>query len=565
MSAFLARLDRHVRETPDRPFCHFVTSREEQTFTWRDFGANTASYADHLARLVADPSRQVVLIFLKHTPHLYWAFFGAMRGGLVPSFMPCLTAKQNPAVYWRSHRALLDHIQPAAIISDAATFAEMTGNGLDLGTIPQIDIAGFAPAESATLGPYPSDQAVALLQHSSGTTGLKKGVALTSEAILSQLESYSAALSIDARDIIVSWLPLYHDMGLIACLLLPAYCGIPFVHTDPFHWLMRPGILFDQISRYRATLCWLPNFAFEHLARIVPADAAGDLGSVRAFINCSEPCKTQTFDRFLERFGGNGLDSTKLHVCYAMAEAVFAVTQTPLGRPPSRFLADVEALHDGRAVPASSMQGSQLLSTGPEINGIEVRVLGADREEVPDGTLGELAIRGQFLFSGYYGNAALSDQKFQGDLYCTGDLGFRHDGEVYVLGRVDDLIIVNGKNIVAHEIERMAPDAHADVKPGRVVAVPISHRDSGSDVLVLIAERIAGTSSPAAAMITAISDRVFSEIGVKPVDVRIVDEGWLLKTTSGKISRKDNRIRYLSEFAPRWSADTAAVDFARSK
>jgi acyl-CoA synthetase (AMP-forming)/AMP-acid ligase II len=358
-------------------------------------------------------------------------------------------------------------------------------------------------------------------------------------------------------------------MGLIACLLLPAYCGIPFVHTDPFHWLARPGILFDHISKYRATLCWLPNFAFEHLARIVRTDAAGDLGSVRAFINCSEPCKAQTFDRFLERFEENGLDSTKLQVCYAMAEAVFAVTQTPLGRPPSRFLADGEALRDGRAVPASSTsQAAQLLSAGPEIDGIEVRVLGADREEVPEGTLGELAIRGTFMFSGYYGNAELSDQKFKGDLYCTGDLGFKHGGEVYVLGRVDDLIIVNGKNIVAHEIERIAPDAHSEVKPGRVVAIPISHRDSGSDVLVLIAERIAGTSTPAAAMISAISDRVFSEIGVKPADVRIVDEGWLLKTTSGKISRKDNRIRYLSEFAPRWSADsdrTTVVDFARSE
>src|SRR5262249_25016431 len=135
---------------------------------------------------------------------------------------------------------------------------------------------------------------------------------------------------------IVSWLPLYHDMGLIACLLLPFVRRVPIVWLDPFEWVARPAMLFEAIATHRGTLVWLPNFAFHHLARTVSDDPPVDLGGVRAFINCSEACKPETFDLFASRFAGSGVRAGQLQVCYALAEAVFAVTQTPMGRVPRR-------------------------------------------------------------------------------------------------------------------------------------------------------------------------------------------------------------------------------------
>ncbi|WP_422002566.1 AMP-binding protein [Reyranella sp.] len=538
MNAFLSAIRRHVDREPERTFCQFVTSTDTISLTWRDFGINVSGYTRRFGSV--EPG--VVLIFLKHTPHLYWAFFGAMFAGLVPSFMPCLSLKQDPAIYWGSHVTLLRHIKPVAIVSDAETFSEMQANGLDLAPYCCVDVATVGPG-SGDLSEIGDATTIALLQHSSGTTGLKKGVALSFAAIVCQLDSYSAALAIDRSDVIVSWLPVYHDMGLVACLLLPTYVGIPLVHIDTFHWLTRPGILLEYITTHKGTLCWLPNFAFEHIERTVRPGKSIDLGSVRALINCSEPCRAPTFDRFLAKFRPLGIDETKLQVCYAMAEAVFAVTQTELTHPAKRFMADTEALQAGW-VTATTDGGTELVSAGREIDGIEALVLDRDGGVLPEGRVGEIGLRGKFLFSGYYKDPALSASRSAGGVYRTGDLGFRRGGELFIVARIDDLLIINGKNIYAHEVEAIVNATVCGVKPGRVAAISIFNATAGSDVLVVIAEQL---EDGADANRAKISEAVFSQIGVTPWDIRIVPSGWLVKTTSGKTSRKENRLRYLSE------------------
>ena len=497
----------------NRVFATMVRDGRDEAISWRDLEAASRAFLAAYRRAGVQPGG-TILIFLRHVPELYGSFFGAMLGGFVPSFMPCTSPRQSPAIYWPSHRTLVERIAPSLVVADRATLAEMAGNGL----VPprSLAIEEVAPADADWSIP-PSD-AIGLLQHSSGTTGLKKGVALCYDALAAQIDAYAASLGATRADTIASWLPLYHDMGLIACLVIPAMLGIPVVQLDPFEWVGRPETLFDAIARHRATLCWLPNFAFDHLAIVAGKRGASfDLSSVRAFINCSEPCKPASFDRFAAAFA---VPPEKLHCCYAMAETVFAVTQTELGAPPAR----------------SERDGAALIETGAPLAGVAISIHDEHRAPVPEGAIGEIAISCPFLFSGYNREPERTAERLDGDRYFTRDLGFLKDGRLYVLGRLDDLIIVSGRNLYAHEVEALVSGVPG-VKPGRAVAVAEFDPRLGTQALTIIAERAAPKADPATGR--AISDIVFSTIGVMP-RVHLVAEGWLVKTTSGKISREAN-------------------------
>jgi fatty-acyl-CoA synthase len=205
---------------------------------------------------------------------------------------------------------------------------------------------------------------IAFLQHSSGTTGLKKGVALSHKSVLNQIESYSENLKLDSKDVIVSWLPLYHDMGLIACFILPMLKRIPVVMMDPFDWVRNPKMLFEQIEKNKGTLVWLPNFAFNFCAQMITEKH--ELSSMKAFINCSESCKPHTFRIFYDAFKGWGLKKHSMQTCYAMAETVFAVTQSKLQEDVKEMAIDKEqfAAHQ-KAVTRKG--GLEFLSVGTPI------------------------------------------------------------------------------------------------------------------------------------------------------------------------------------------------------
>ena len=344
-------------------------------------------------------------------------------------------------------------------------------------------------------------------------------------------------------DVVVSWLPLYHDMGLIACFMLPVYRGIELVHLDPFEWLARPGSLFEAISKWHGTLAWLPNFAFEYLATMAGRDAARyRLDSMRAFINCSETCRPGSFDRFAAAFAPSGLAAQGLQCCYAMAEAVFAVTQTTPRQEPKRLWCKRESLERGCAVEVvapSDKDCRELIECGKPLPLLKVQILDSERNALPEGWVGEIAVSGEFLFSGYNRDPKRTRAKLVDGLYFTQDLGFVLDGSVYVLGRVDDLVIVNGRNIYAHEVEDLLSKI-CGLKPGRSVAVPLADERNGTQGLVIVAEKLKDSSRQDSEVKTEVLQRVFSVINVMPKSVHLVEEGWLIKTTSGKISRAMN-------------------------
>lgn len=548
---YLSRVLENIVGNRTATFSVFVRGgTEERRISWGELEASAHSFraAYRAAGMAQDAP---ILLFLRHVPELYGAFLGAMLGGYVPSFMPCPSAKQDPELYWNSHKALFARLKPTGVVADRATLSNMQANGLSLPTTLAIETLDPAPAEAAITLP-PAD-AVALLQHSSGTTGLKKGVALSYAAVASQVERYAAAISLRPEDRIASWLPLYHDMGLVACLLLPLYAGVPLVQLDPFEWAARPGLLLEHITRHRASLCWVPNFALEHMASLAVRDAARyDLRSVRAFINCSEICRPASMDRFAAAFAGAGVEPGMMQCCYAMAETVFAVSQTPVGQPPRRLRAARDSLEVGHVVRADP-DGLELVETGRVLDDVRLVVQDEVGAPLPEGTVGELAVRAPFLFEGYAAQPELTAQRLVDGTYRTRDLGFLCDGAVYVLGRMDDLVIVNGRNVYAHEVEVLIT-AVVGIKPGRAVALPWEDARAGSQGLVVVAERLTspgGEGRPDAAIRSEILSRVFSVLNVTAKAVHLVEEGWLVKTTSGKISRSANLAKLSAQLAQR--------------
>jgi fatty-acyl-CoA synthase len=548
---YLGRVLENFKNKSDEVFCRFIRGDQAENLHWSDIRSSACKFLTAYQR-AGIVRHSVVLIFLKHVPDLYGSFVGAMLGGYVPSFMPCPSRKQDPNLYWQSHSLLFKRIKPAAIVADGPTIEEMVRNGLDLSEVAQIRIEEIPAIAEASLDRvnFPKAHECALLQHSSGTTGLKKGVALSYSAIDAQVAAYSNAIDLRSTDVVASWLPLYHDMGLIACMIMPIATGVQLIHIDAFEWAARPRKLLDMSTRYRATLCWLPNFAFEHLVSLCKSNRSEfDLHSVRAFINCSEVCRAETFDRFVQAFAICGVRQSAMQCCYAMAETVFAVTQTKLDHPPKRLWVKRTDLDIGEAVVFVDAHagGRELVEVGSAIAGAVPQVYDSSRRVLPDGVVGEIAVHAQFLFDGYYAQQELTQDRLDGDYYWTRDMGFLSGGSLFVLGRLDDLVIVNGRNVYAHEVEFLLSEVDG-IKKGRVVAVRIEDERNGTQALAIIVERHD--------LVREISDlrkeitrRVSSALQVTVKLVYFVEAGWLVKTTSGKISRELNAKKLLTELS----------------
>lgn len=537
----------HAAARPDAPF--LVLERDDRapaTVTYAALADRARGYAAAFRARGLPPGSLVALLLVTH-PDLAPAFLGAMMAGLIPSLFPPMSPRIDPAVFWPAQRSVLRGIDPAMIVTDARHAAELRRFLPELAT-PIVDVDD-GPGEARLPAPLAAPDGIAFLQHSSGTTGAKKGVILGHRAVLDFAAALATALRVRPDDVIVSWLPLYHDMGLIGCLVLPMLLGLTIVQLDPFDWVTRPVSLFQAIERHRATLCWMPNFAFHHLIRTVPADARHDLSSMRAFIDCSEPCKPETLALFRDRFAACGLGRHALQVSYGMAENVFIATQTDMTADPRVVTADREAYATERTIrdAAPGAPALSFLAVGAPIPGTRIRILGDDGATLGERRVGQIAVASPYLFDGYFRRprpATLTDDGW----YLTGDLGFTLDGEVFVCGRMDDLLIVNGRNIYAHDVEYLI-NRETAVKPGRCVAVGPFNPRAGSQALVVIAESEDADEAARQALRRQIRSLVQAGFGVTAHDVRIVAPGWLVKTTSGKISREANLRRYAEDAA----------------
>ena len=559
MDNLLNRLLAHYHNQPGRTALIMQQAGQPDTpVSYEQLLRGAAGVADGL-QAQGIQAGEVVILVQQHGLALVHSFFGALLHGAIPAIMPFLTRKLSPQKYQADIRALMGITQPAAILTETA-FLELMGGlsgagssaraVIDVNSCPEL---GVLPELSRFGGTRRSPDDIVLLQHSSGTTGLQKGVALSNAAVLRQLDAYSQTLRLTPEDVIVSWLPLYHDMGLIAGFILPLAQGVPLVLMSPFDWVVAPHRLLHAVSTYKGTLSWLPNFAYNFCAqKIRERDLAGiDLSSWRAVSNCSEPMRWESHQLFYERFKANGLRCDALATCYAMAENVFAVSQGGVDAPVQTLEVDALALVSQRRLlpPQPGKPVTALLSAGKPLPNTQVRILDDHHRRLGEDEIGEIALKSDCMLSGYYHRPDATRAAFHRGWLLTGDLGFLHAGEVYVIGRKKDLIIVGGKNIFPQDLENLAYTV-AGIHPGRAVAFGLMNESLGTEEVVIVAECEPGLTDPRllAELEAQVRLAVIQGSEVAPRVVKVVSPPWILKTSSGKTARAANREKYLSQF-----------------
>lgn len=555
MPTFTHILQRSWQECPEKTaLTVLLAGKPDQPITYRQLLTGAAAWQRTFAREGIQPG-EVVILIMQHSVELMFAYWGTILHGAIPSIMPFLTEKLLPERYRADLASLVSITRPECVVTYREFEPEVHQALGTSSSVRHVIISDTVEPEGvvdfSTMGGLRrSLQDIVLLQHSSGTTGLQKGVALSHQAVENQLASYSKSLHLNEEDVIVSWLPLYHDMGLIAGYLMPILLRIPLVLLSPFEWVRSPVRLLQAVTKYRGTLTWLPNFAYNFCAqKIRERDLEGvDLSSLRAISNCSEPMRFESHEAFRARFTPYGLNPSALCTCYAMAENVFAVTQGGIDAPVVIDEIDRHAMQtEKHALPAVEGQPSvKMVSAGPAILNVEVMVTDEKGHKLPDRTIGELALRSDCMLTEYYHRADATEKAIKNGWYFTGDYGYMVGDQVYVAGRKKDMIIVGGKNVYPMDLEELAMQV-TGVHPGRVVAFGVFNEQAGTEDVVIVAE--VETRDPAE--LERIGDEIRQVVtrgsAVALRYVHLVDAKWLIKTSSGKTARGANKEKFLKE------------------
>lgn len=545
-----------VDKFPDKQILKILLGGSYTNLTYKDIFNGACRY-EYALKAAGIGSGDVIILILPHGLDLIFAYFGAVLNGSIPSIMPYLTEKLIPEKYRKDFKSLIEISKPTALITfsdfkEEIKFLEIHKSSLKSVIISnEIDFNhGHEKELLDHAGLTRSNSAVALLQHSSGTTGLQKGVALSHQSVFNQLESYQTAIKINGDDVIVSWLPLYHDMGLIAGFLLPLLYGIPLVLMSPFDWVKAPYKLMQAISKYKGTLCWLPNFAYNFCAKKIrdrDLDSV-DLSSLRAVINCSEPMRLSSHEMFVGRFKTYGFQEKALATSYAMAENVFAVTQGGIDQPIIYDEIDLISFQEKNiAIPVRPGNRSVfMVSAGKPISNVEVKIIDPSGEFLDERQVGEIVIHSNCMLDGYYNRDDVTRKSFVNGWFKTGDFGYKANSEVYISGRKKDLIIVGGKNIYPKDLETIAMEIDG-VHPGRVVAFGVYNELKGTEDVVIIAEIEDEYTNQKDSISESIRKKVTRESAIALRNVLLVDKKWLIKTSSGKIARALNKKKYIEE------------------
>jgi 1-acyl-sn-glycerol-3-phosphate acyltransferase len=389
---------------------------------------------------------------------------------------------------------------------------------------------------------------IAFIQYTSGSTGHPKGVVLTHGNLLANIRGMAQAVEATRNDVFVSWLPLYHDMGLIGAWLGSLYVGFPLVAMSPLAFLTRPDRWLWAIHRFRGTLSAGPNFSFELcLRRTDDARLSGlDLSSWRLAFNGAEAVSPETVTRFGERFGRYGFRSSAMTPVYGLAESTVGLLFPPPGRGPLIDRIQREPfVMDRRALPAAAEDAHPLrfVACGRPLTGHEVRIVDETGLEVGERIEGRLEFRGPSATRGYYRNAEETRRLFHGEWLDTGDRAYVAEGDIYVTGRVKDIIIRGGRHIYPDGIEQ-AVGSLPGVRKGCVAVFGSPDRESGTERLVVLAETREMDETARDALRSNILHTTLATVGEPPDDIVLAPPHTVLKTSSGKIRRSASRELY---------------------
>lgn len=529
----------------DRSVTFVRSTGEERSVSYPDLWLEARRRAHALRQQGLARGDRVALI-LPDPDEFVLTFLGALTAGLiaVPMYPPQTLAKLE--AYGDTVRHVLDAsgarvlvtteslrgmIQEHLLSEDGKHEATSIVLERDLHDAPGFD----ADAEWSV-----GLDEIAFLQFTSGSTSRPKGVMVT----FRNLAVNSHAIMFDGLrstpdDRGVSWLPLYHDMGLIGFVVAPLYALVQVMFLPTTAFIRRPSLWLEAIHRFRGTITFAPNFAYALAARAVTDSQAAswDLSCMRALGCGAEPIQAEVLRTFLKRFAKQGLRPESILPSYGMAEATLAITFAHIDAPLTTDRVDVEAMRAGRAKPAGDGEGLELVSCGRPFPGHEVAIVEQDGGRLGDRQVGEIWLRGPSVTAGYFRDPESTEEAFGGGWLRTGDLGYFADGELYICGRAKDLIILGGKNYYPQDIERAVSKVQG-IRDGQCVA--FSRLDAtGGERAVVVAECRKATPE----LVQEVTRVVRAEIGVLLSDVVLIKRGTLAKTSSGKVRRREMKRR----------------------
>ena len=532
-------LDAHAHTAPTRTHIYLLDeSLNEHEITYATLRDGAAAVAGGLQQRGIAPG-QTIALMLPTGADYFSAFFGALRAGAIPVPIYPPTRPAQLEEHLRRHARILDNAQAALLITVpearplAWLFRSLAPSVRQVLTVEQLRAAAPAPEAAAIRA-----QDIAFLQYTSGSTGDPKGVILTHANLLASIRAMGGVIRASAHDCFASWMPLYHDMGLIGAWFGSLYYGMPLVVMSPLTFLLRPQEWLWAIHRHRATLSGAPNFGYELcVRRIAERDLDGlDLSHWRLAFNGAEPVSAETIRRFSERFARYGFRAEAMYPVYGLAECTLGLTFPAPGSAPrvDRIERDAFARR-GQALPATRRSHAlRFVGCGQPLPGHELRIVDVAGLEAPERREGRVQFKGPAATCGYYRNPQQTAALFDGDWLDSGDLGYVADGELCVTGRVKDIIIRAGRNIYPHELEEAIGDI-ADMRRGCVAV--FSARGAEAERLVVVAETRL-TDGPARARLrAAIEAAVIDRAGSAPDEIVLARPHTVLKTSSGKLRR----------------------------
>jgi acyl transferase domain-containing protein/acyl-CoA synthetase (AMP-forming)/AMP-acid ligase II/NADPH:quinone reductase-like Zn-dependent oxidoreductase/acyl carrier protein/NADP-dependent 3-hydroxy acid dehydrogenase YdfG len=542
-----ARLREHAVRWPDKAAFTFLANgeSEQERLTFRELDERVDTLA---ARLAIDhaPGERALLLYPAGLEFVV-AFLACLRARIVP--VPAALPKPNRRESALARvRAIAADCRPVVVLTTEPTRQRLA---VAAGEFPKSTawlstdtvVASGAPAIEPTL----EARALAFLQYTSGSSGTPKGVRVGHGNLVHNLETIAIALGNDASSCCVAWLPVFHDMGLVGIVLESVYVGNSCVLMSPEAFLQRPARWLEAITRYRGTYNAAPNFAYDACVDRTPEEARGglDLSSWRVACSGAEPVRAATLDRFTRAFAPYGFRRRTFLPCYGLAEATLFATGIDGTAEPTVREIDATALERGHVVPATG--GRPLVACGSAWQGQQVAIVDPEtrRRCAPD-RVGEIWISGDSVAQGYWDRPEQSAETFEARIadengarayLRTGDLGFLHDGELYVAGRLKDLVIVRGRNVYPEDVEACVDRCHERVVPGFAAGFALE-TERGEELGVAVEVHRYTKGPEADAVIGAIRRAVTEDFDVTPAAIALLERGALPRTTSGKVQRR---------------------------
>jgi acyl carrier protein len=532
----------HVKHHPRRLHIRILANEgEEDTLTYEELWQGAQKVAAGLQQQGIQVG-ETVAIMLPTGKDYFFSFYAVLMAGAVPVPVYPPVRRSQLEDHLRRHSGILNNCVASMLISMPETKLVAQLLKSQVGSLRNVITVEELVSQTEEFLPPPIKASdIAFLQYTSGSTGNPKGVVLTHANMLANIRVMGEAVRANSNDVFISWLPLYHDMGLIGAWFGSLYFAVVLVVMSPLSFLTRPQRWLWAIHQYRGTLTASPNFGYELcLKRITETDVQGlDLSSLRLAFNGAEPVSPNTIERFTSRFQSFGFRAEAMLPVYGLAESAVGLAFPPLDRKPRIDCVQRDTFSESiDAVPAKSTDENVLcfVGCGRPLPGHEIRIVDSDGRELPERQEGYLQFRGPSVTSGYFRNPEATKTLFQEGWLNSGDLAYAAEGEIFITGRSKDLIIRAGRNVYPHEVEETVGNIPG-VRKGCVAAFGTTDPHTGSEQLIILAETRETDTEQTSALQKKITSIATELLGLPPDRVILAPPHTVLKTSSGKIRR----------------------------